>query len=357
MNKEIKEPAGRASRKSVTQQQIAAATNLSLATVSAVLSGKASLRRIAQETVEQVWTVSNQLGYQLPVRTAKTQSLNIGIILRHGVRYALSNPFYGEIFEGIEEILAEENCHPLFANPFEVEAESAGVPGIVAQGKVAGVILLGQVEGAYIKRLCDFGIKLVAVNFEAGRMMPSIVIDGIKENILAMEYLADQGHTQIAYMSSGVGTQYSKFLEQGYRQGLAAGYKPLVLRSVTGGNMEDGIQTVNQYLKTLSPGPLPFTCLLAENDTLASGAMLALQSAGFNVPQDVSVMGGQDLYLPYPLPAKLTTTSIDKRYMGRTAVRLILDSLKSDQNLPVQVTVQASLCVRESVRKLSGGMV
>ncbi len=336
----------------ITLRQVAQEAGVSLATASAVLSGKARMRRIAAETAQRVWQVGQQLGYQMrrPARQNLTQ--NIGVILRGRVRYYLGNPFYGEIFCGIEQELDRRGYNLLFSSTQE-NLESSGMPRVLVQGRVDGLILLGQVPDSYVKQLADFGAPMVCVHFDHFPAVTSVVIDGHEECVQAMRYLASCGHQRILYLASNTGSQHSRDHERGYLGSLGPGVAPQILRA-DGADIEDGWAAVTGALPTWKAGVWPFTCLLAENDSLAAGAVQALTAAKVRVPQDISVMGGQDLDVPIRSAPPLTTTFVDKAYMGKVAVRHLIEMIESQGNEPLRIVIPTRLVERASVAVIRG---
>ncbi|MHB1157559.1 MAG: LacI family DNA-binding transcriptional regulator [Phycisphaerales bacterium] len=331
----------------ITLRQVAEEAGVSLATVSAVLSGKAQMRRIAPQTEKLVWDIGRKLGYQSSRQARKTLTYNVGLILRGRVRYCLGNPFYGEIFHGIEQELDRRGFYLLFSSTQE-NIESGGMPRVLAQGKVDGLILLGQVPDGYIQKLADFNIPLVCVHFDYFPAVTSVVIDGYEESTQAMRYLASRGHRRIIYLASNTGSQHSGSHERGYVQNLPSEVEPRILRA-DGADIENGWTTMTGALKHWNPDTLPFTCVLAENDSLAAGAMQALMDARLNVPNDVSVMGGQDLEVPNRTGPAMTTTFVDKPYMGKLAVQHLIEMIETDQSQSLRMTVPTRVIERESV--------
>jgi LacI family transcriptional regulator len=330
----------------VTLKQIAAEAGVSLATVSAVLSGKAGHRRIASQTAQRVVEVGRRLGYHSPPSPG-TMTHNIGVILRGRVREFLSNPFYGEIFHGIQEELGRQKFNLLFSGTQE-NLESAGIPHALRQRQVDGLILLGQMPDAYVQTLVEYGALVVCVNFDKSPQVASVVIDGIEEAKQAMQYLAQCRHANIAYLASNTGSQHSQQHELGYVQNLAGGINPIVY-TANGADPENGRSAIATALGELTGKPLPFACLLAENDTLAAGAIDALRTAGICVPADVSVMGGQDLQVAGVSGPSLTTTFVDKLYMGKIAASHLINMIAEGESRPVRIVVPTRVIERESV--------
>ena len=333
----------------ITQREVARKAEVSLSTVSAVLSGQADLRRIAPETASRVLEVSQQIGYQPSRGVANRAAKGVGVVLRSRVRNFLGNPFYGEIFQGVEEALEQNGRHLLFSSRVENILKSGGVPNMLSQNRIDGLILLGQIDLAVVKRLLAFDVACVSVNFDYRADVASVVRDGDAEAQQAIDYLTSKGHQRIAYLTSGLGSQHSLGREQGYRKHLPANQQPIVLEA-KGGDLNHGEAAVQAYLaKTGRP---PFTALLVENDLMAVGAIRAMEEAGLRVPQDISVFGGGGVEIPYWNGPRVTTGAIDCAAMGRLAVKLLLDRFL-DETPPVRIVVPSKLVEGESVAEIN----
>ena len=328
----------------VTQRQVAQEAAVSLSTVSAVLSGQADLRRIAPETASRVWEVSRQIGYQA-TRPKKNLTHAVGVILRSRVANFLGNPFYGDVFQWIEETVEDLGFHLVFSSRVESILQSGGVPRMLVQRRVDGLILLGQLEAPLIERLLAFAVPAVCVNFEAGPNLTCVIRDGVEEARLAMEHVLALGHTRVAYLTSGLGSQHSRSREEGYRRCLPQGTRPIVLRG-EGGDVEHGQAAMTEHLAAHDGQP-SFRCLVAENDLLAVGAIRALGHAGFRVPYDISVVGGGGVTVPHWNGPRLTTTVVDRATMGRMAARLLVGTIQEDAG-PVRVVLPSRLVAGET---------
>jgi len=332
----------------MTQRQVAEAAGVSEAAVSAVLSGQAAVRRIAPKTVEQVRLAVQKLNYR-STRQSAGKKLNqmVGVILKDRVQHALSNPYYGEIFQGVEEVLDKEDFAVSIAKADD-RFQTGKVARLLSTQKVDGLLLLGELSQDNLRWLSEFHTDMVSVNFVSGASMSSVTFDYRASRILAMEYLASKGHHRVAFLSSSLGTQNSLQEEEGYRMGLRPPAEPIMIYA-KGGDIDHGREAMNAYLAANEKHKLPFTCLLGESDTLAAAAVLAFGDHGLRVPQDVSVMGGQNYQLPGLGHIKLTTTSLDKVEMGRLAARQLLWKIRGESSTAVRMVMPTEIIERETV--------
>lgn len=336
----------------VTQKQIAEAAGVSPAAVSAALSGQAEARGISPDTAERILEVGRSLGYVPAQRRERALARTIGLVLRQRVRFFLNNPFYASIYSGIVEELARHDFHVLFSLPQEELVELLSLPRVVSQRKVDGLILLGELPFDYVGRLVDFGVRLVCVNFEHSPEVTSVLIDGRAEATAAMAYLHQLGHCRIAYLCDQNGSQHSLGRLEGYRANLPADVAACVIEA-DGGDIENGERAIREYLGRHDRRALPFSCLLAENDFLAIGAIRAFREAGLSVPDDVGVMGGQDFDPQGRFDCALTTTGVSKTAMGHLAARALVEAIIEDRDQAVKMVVPTTIVERGSVRPVS----
>ena len=99
----------------------------------------------------------------------------------------------------------------------------------------------------------------------------------------------------------------------------------------------------------LSQGEQPARCYFADNDLIAAGALRAFSEAGFRVPEDVAVVGFDDMPLCVYVEPALTTVHVPKQYMGRMAARRLAEIISSETNEPVKIQIETSLVIRKSV--------
>ena len=328
----------------VTIERVAELAGVSPSTVSRILNGtavvSAAKKAAVDQAVAQLGFVPNPMARGL----AGGRSMSIGVVTQ-----AMDSPFYGASLRGIEDALDPAGYSPLFVSGhWDAKTESRCID-ILLSRRVDGIIVLTG-------RLTDTALKSVAKRVPTvvtGRSVKapglfSLNFENAEGGRLATQHLIDSGHRKIAFISGDPRHPDATQRLMGYREALEqAGilFKPeLVVQGEY--NEASGVQAVS----TLMANRQKFTALFAANDQMAIGAAHGLQRHGMRVPDDVSLVGFDDLPTSlYALPP-LTTVHQPAYDMGRLAAQALLQLL--DGAKPTQTVPPPRLIVRDSCRRL-----
>ncbi len=336
-----------------TIYHVAKVAGVSTATVSRALNGTAVVaeptRRRILQAVRDLGYGPNSIARSLKTGTTKT----IGLILPD-----ITNPFFPELVKGVQ-LLADERTYALLLS------QTGGAPDVeeryldlLVQGRaVDGILLVGMtLRGARLARFGALGIPSVSLDRNVNLPGMALVhLDNRTGGRHATEHLLSLGHRVIAHIGGPASLTVSQEREQGYADALrSAGVRPDGKLVVEGDFTEEGGRKA--CLELLDAGARP-TATFAANDLMAIGAMAALKERGVAVPQDLSVVGFDDIHLAaYTSPA-LTTVHQPTYEMGRRAAEILIDEIQ--QRRPVhddrQLVFQGELIVRDSTARLSGG--
>jgi DNA-binding LacI/PurR family transcriptional regulator len=329
---------------------IAKASGVSLAAVSLALGDKPG---ISQETRSRVIEIARTMGYRFkssitnpPVKSIKT----IGLLVKSAVAdEPHANHFYSHIIAGIEFACRQNGIHLMFAN-LAVDAENfpLEIPLLLEKGDIDAIVLAGAQIDPTLSRAIDLrALPVVLVDsYCETRTYNSILSDNIHGAFQATEFLIKNGHRNICFVGPNE-KAYPSFHErrQGYSQaishyGLAQSFfvDCPANRSVVG----------PPVLRLLQENPL-VSAVFAVNDDTAIAIMHALIEAGYRVPQDISIVGFDDIYLAESVIPTLTTMRINKQSMGRLAVQLLINHVSVPNGGLVTSLFQPILVVRNSV--------
>ncbi|MGW0521960.1 LacI family DNA-binding transcriptional regulator [Crossiella sp. NPDC003009] len=318
-----------------TITDIAARAGVSKATVSRVLTGNAV---VAPDKRDAVLTAMAELSYR-PNLMAKGlawgRTFTVGVLTPD-----LASPLYGLIMAGVEAELHGLGYQALFASgAFHTETERRALEHLVQRQADALIVLGGRLPGADLLAVTG-DLPLVTV-LRAAPGKPAITLDNQRGARLATEHLISLGHKEIAHITGESGQPDTEERLHGYRDTMtAAGLTP---RTIPGGYHEDDGRRATHRL--LDNG-IRCTALVAANDQVAMGARLALSERGLRVPEDVSLVGFDDLpSVRYAVPP-LTTIRQPAREMGQAAARAVLGLLDGVEVQPPSFT--AELVVRAS---------
>jgi LacI family transcriptional regulator len=328
----------------VTIMDVARASGVSYATVSRVLSGyefvRESTRSRVMEAVERLGYVANLQARSL----AKGRSQIIGLLVPN-----LDNAYVGTIARGIDQELVRANYDlMLYTSHRHPDKESLYVSAI-ANGLTEGLLLVTPlVPTTYLDALRDQNFPYVLIDQVDSAENSSVVEatnwQGAYE---ATCYLSRLGHNRIAFITGSRAVRSAVDRLQGYKAALVDCKIPVRDELIVEGDFlqKTGYEMTKSLLQSVNPPP---TAIFASNDLSAFGAMDAAREHGLRIPEDISIIGFDDIpqaSLVYP---KLTTVRQPLEQMGQVAVKLLLDRIENRNRPPQRVTLATQLVIRDS---------
>jgi LacI family transcriptional regulator len=272
----------------------------------------------------------------------------IGVVFDKGwLGGIVANPFYSKVLEGIEEEASLRNLQLLIAGVPEQDIRAGSLPPLITRRYVDGLIAVGGIHQRYGGRLKSGGVPLVLVDHIADDI--NCVVSNNEGGMYeAARHLLDRGHRKIGFINSvGPDANFAARLA-GYRRALAErGIASPSEWIASGDAFSNGGYTAMNKLLSLAPS---LTAVLCGNDGLALWALKYAREHGIEIPRQFSIVGFDDIDGCQYVSPTLTTVRVDKQEMGRTAVRIAADLLKTgaDPKPAASVTVDTALVVRES---------
>ena len=319
--------------------EIAQKLNLSIATVSRALSGKADT--VSEETRKAIFEAVEKYGY----RKRKTIAKSVAFVIDKD-SFNLSSQFYARIISGIEEELIKNKYYFHFNS---IERERFDLAKINLNfNDLAGIIMVGVYHDDFVLKLKHIDIPLVLLDYYIPTEdIPAVLIDNADGILKACKYLSSLGHTRIAYLSGdNVETSAQERL-YGFRRsqeifGLDRDEDLVVMDCKS--RIDEGFEAMNTILDL----PQLPTAVVAYNDLIAAGAMDAIKQRGLAIPRHISVVGFDDISLASEVNPRLTTVHVPKRDMGTLAVQQLLQIIKSREEAVQKTLIQTKLVVRDS---------
>ena len=324
-------------------RDVAKAAGVSVATVSKVLNGYTTVN---VKTKEKVQKIVKDMQFR-PNSAARSlvgrRSMTIGVFLTTG----LAHPFFTQIMGGMEQSLKAKGYDLIYLTQLSWGKDYSFVRHCQSR----------NVEGVVV-----FGFQHVDMNFteliESG--IPSMFIDlDVKENRAgyissdnenaahnAVEYLISLGHRRIAFLSGVKYGYVSRLRLAGYLAALEGADIPYREEYVIDGDFTRETGYIGMQ-KLLSSPDLP-TAVICCSDLSAVGAMEAIREAGLKIPEDISVLGFDDLELARYVQPALTTVRQDMIAIGKRTVELLDDLINDDKLLPPEAIVPTELIIRDS---------
>jgi len=329
----------------VTIKDIARELGLSVNTVSRALNNKPDVSRQTRarvlETARRLHYVPNTIARSLVTRRSNT----LGLVVTDVV-----NPFYSRVIRGVEETARQHGYTIILLNTNERDEDEKAAIRVLRSKRVDGMIISPvQVSRDHIAALQEDGYPFVLIN----RYFPDLDTDYvINDNrlgaYLATSHLIRLGHRRITHITGPEHVSSVRERLRGYRQaleegGVAADQQHVIHTSLS---LEGGYRATQQLLDGCS---LP-TALFTYSDLLAVGALKAIREAGLRVPEDVALVGYDDIEFAAFLEVPLTTISQRSYEIGSCGVELLLDILANpgEQRQRRHTVLQPRLVVRKS---------
>lgn len=329
----------------VTLKAVAEHVGLTSGTVSAVLNDSPSARSIPRETKDRIHAAAKELNYR-PNFFARTlrnkRTYTIGVIAEE-----IGDSYGSMVISGIEAHLRKMDYFFLTVAHRHDQNLLSQYSELLLQRGVEGFITVDTTV------LEAPSLPMVAVaGHQKTKGVTNVVLDHVQAATLALTHLATLGHKRIAFMrgnplSSDSTDRWRAICEVAQRMGVTIDPELTVQIDIDDPTPQLGYPFAKQLLARKKP----FTALFAYNDISAIGAIRALQEQGFRVPQDVSVMGFDDIPGAAFNTPTLTTVRQPLARMGQVAAQTLLERIAGRDDYPPEIAIEPELVVRESTGK------
>jgi LacI family transcriptional regulator len=329
--------------KAPTMKDVAEIVGVSAQTVSAVINNKPG---ITDETRARVLEAIQQLGYRpysvaRSLRTGQTRTLAL-------IVSDIANPSFATMASAAEDYAHEFGYSLTVHNAHDDIEREASYIQAATQRWIDGVLFVSaEDQMTSLDTLRNAGIPSIAIDrIPEHYTGPSVTLENVKAGRLAANHMLDLGHTCIAHISGPLRLRLARERLAGFQQAIQARGLELGACVIREGDWEceSGCQAMAQIL-TFRPRA---TAVFAANDRMAIGAMHALHEAGLRVPDDVSVIGLDDIEVAaYQTPA-LTTVRQSFAELATRAIQLLLEIIEGRQPAQTQIVIEPVLVERQS---------
>lgn len=334
-----------------TIKQVSKHANVSTATVSRVINNPESVKPTTRDRVQ---AAMKELGYQYNVVAAalvsnKTNTVGYVVPELHGY-------FFGSLMSGSEAVLRQANKHLFVTAGHSDEAlEQQAISDLQSRRCDALILHVEAVSDAFLIELAAAGgPPFVVVN----RHIPEIAdrcisLDNVLGGFLATEALVKAGHQDIAYISGALWKADGRDRLNGHIEALQSAnlpYNPIL-------TVEGDFRSQSGYhaIMELSKRGQSFSAVACANDEMAAGAMDAIRELGLRIPEDVSIVGFDDVeFSRYTYP-KLTTVNYPSQAIGELAAKWTLEKVYKQQKLDLINKIEPVLVTRDSIASHTKG--
>lgn len=330
-------------RSKITLADIAETAGVSPATVSRVLNGDP---RVATDRVERVNRAIKELGYS-PNRAARTLVTGktglVAAVIDSNLN-VFSDPFWGQITTGISQALQEANFSALLmVRPLDVDDPS--VVASLAPGQVDGAIFFQLHNDDTVNLLQDMGLPLVVVGRpEASSKLVYVDSDNLGGAVQATEHLIARGSRTVATVAGNQQLSSGRLRLEGYRRALADADMAFDESLVAYGDWTD--ESGAAAMGALLDSRPDIDGVFVANDLMALGVMTVLEQRGLKVPDQIAVVGFDNMFAGRLGRQQLTTVEQDVQGLGAKAASMVIQMI--DGGKPSSVVLPTSLIVRET---------
>jgi LacI family transcriptional regulator len=320
-------------------EDVARAAGVSVATVSKVVNRRYG---VAQTTIDKVSVVIEELGYEASLGARSLRSHRTNVI---GVLVAEFEPFSTELLKGVSSAIGETG--------YELLAYSGGRPGKAVGWENRSLSRLGGtlIDGAIIVTPTVVSatgqIPIVAIDPHTGPVgIPTVDADNVAGAIAATRHLLGLGHTRIALLGGREDLESARLREHGFRAAMAHAGVPVDARLVKVGGFR--VETATAPAHELLSRPDRPTAVFAANDISAIRTIEVARELGLRVPEDLSVVGFDNVPESVLCSPSLTTVAQPLHDMGATALRMLVELLAGREPTHPRVRLPVRLVERDS---------
>lgn len=329
----------------ITIKEIAKMADVSIATVSKVVNHKD--QNISEETRRKILDLIDAHNY-IPNRIASSmitkKTHSIGLIIPD-----ITNPFFPEVARGVEDYAHQHGYHVVLCNSDNDPKKEVSYIAMLQEKMVDGIIFTSSSLRKYdSSELLRFQIPVITVDREIEnlRTKGKITVDNTNGAFQGVTHLLRQGRKRILHLSGPLSSKPAEDRRNGYQQALASqsiSYDPgLVFEGDY--TMEWGYKGV----KMAYDQAIVFDSIFCGNDLIAIGAIKALGEMGVRVPEDVAIVGFDDIYIATVVMPNLTTIRQPNYQMGYKAAEMLIELIKDPNCDLADLVLETELVVRES---------
>lgn len=336
-------------RMSITAKELAAKMGLSESAISLALNDKPG---VSSATRRRVIEAAKQYGYDFSrkaVATAGKKGTICLVIYKRSGAVVSDTPFFSTLTDGISMGCRRRRYDCVVRYLYD-DDDIADQIYTLGSSRFAGIILLAtEIDENSLKQFAQIEMPMVVLDAYFEKLdLNFILINNIQGAFMATEYLIKKRHAQPGYLRSDYWISNFDQRADGFYKAIRAGgmstAKSQVVRLAP--SQEGAFEDMKRFLES---GEKPADCYFADNDLIAFGAMMALKEAGYRIPEDVAVVGFDDIPACEYMNPPLSTVVVPKLFMGETAAMRIAQLIEGVNTQPLKIEVSTKLVKRRSV--------
>ena len=340
--------------KKITIEDVAKRARVSKGTVSAVINAKNTVKPATRDHILEMMKELNfrPRGIARNLKSS-TQDRSIGIIIKD-----LNYPFYMSIAEGVGEYASSKGYSLVIASSDDDNKCEKRLTHLFSAKDIKGAIIAPVIEGTseieHLFRLKMINYPFVLLEDVKGIQANVVAVDNLKAIKKAVKYLIDSGHTRIVHFAGPAQSTHTQERIEGFRHAYSESslifHKDLVVP--IGSHYEESFNKTLEFFKHMDGKETP-TAIVCFNDQQALAVMTALKQLSIRVPEDISIIGNDDIYYAKMYPTPLTTIRAPLHDIGTKAAEILIRNIESSTLLAVErVFLETEFVVRNSSRVL-----
>lgn len=326
-----------------TIYDVAKEAGYSISTVSKVLNNSTNVSERARKKVQGAITA---LGY-VPSSSARTlatkKSQMIGVVFSENLGIGMAHPFFGPVIEGFRQFVDIYNYDLLFVSR-SIKGEENYTDQLIRRGVDGIVVFSTDSARSDLHIYRELGIPCIFIDMDV-HDFNSVYSDNYQGAKMAVAHFLELGHRKIAHIHGEGNGFVGKERVRGFNEAIASAGIPIAPDYIVSGGYysTEGGRTAMMKLLRL---PEPPTAVFVSGDQMAIGAIQAIKEYGLRVPEDISVIGFDDIEIAKYMEPALTTVAQDKEKIGQQAGVLAIDSILNADRMPVKKIVPVRLIKR-----------
>jgi len=324
-------------------KKISELSGFSPATVSNALNNK---RGVNRETAEQIIRIAREHGY---ITESKIKSIRVVSYRDSGEVFAES-PFFSSLLESVADESRKQGYETTLLNLYRRKPNYEEQLSSLLSDTSSAILLVGtelSEEDALPFYETSAPLVLLDCNFD-GLPFHSVLMDNVRSVYRAVNYLIEQGHRSIGYLRGSVRIRNFQCRERGFFLAMQKAGIPVEDKYIM--DVQPSIIGSHDCMnRLLDEGVELPTAFFADNDMIALGAMQALQNHGYRIPEDISIIGFDDITFSKVFSPGLTTVRVHTKELGKLAVRRLIELIKKPQRIKVCTQLCTDLVLRGSV--------
>ncbi len=327
-----------------TMKDVAEMAGVSTATVSRALMNPEKVSTVTRQKVEQAVLAVGYSPHALSRNIKRNESRTILVIVPD-----ISDPFFADVIQGIEHAAAQQGYLILIGDCAQQTQQERTFVNLIITKQIDGMLLLGSnlPFDASKEEQRNLPPMVMANEFAPELELPTVHIDNLTAAYEAVNYLHELGHKRIACIAGPESLPLSHYRLQGYIQALRRNGITVDNDYIIRGDFsyEAGAQSFASLMELPHPPP---TAIFSHNDVMAVGAIWQAKQLGLRIPQDVSLVGFDDLKLSQFCDPPLTTVAQPRYQIGQQAMLLLLEQLQGHSVQSGSRLLDTELIIRES---------